>query len=96
MFDDLRASINAPRIRAAAEDILHTSHLKEDITRPPLGKMWPYDFLKHHREFFKSRRNLKEVGRGASENRGDGCYANAIEAYSIQPPDIYNMDKPGF
>jgi hypothetical protein len=101
MFDDLHASLDAPRIQAAAEDILRCSHIEDNIIPRPLGKMWAYDFLKRHEEFFKSRRHLKELDRGISENPGDirwwfGCYTNVIEAYGIQPQDIYNMDETGF
>jgi hypothetical protein len=101
MFDDLRASLDAPRIQSAAEEIHRCSHVEDDIIPRPLGKMRAYDFLKRHKEFLKARRDTKEVDRCASENPSDvrwwmGCYLNAVETYGIQPRDIYNMDETSF
>jgi hypothetical protein len=100
-FDSLMASLDAPRIQIAAQDILNCRFNEDDSTPKPLSKMWAYNFLKRHPELKQRARELKEINRGISEDPGDirwwmGCYTNVIEAYGIQPRDIYNMDETGF
>jgi hypothetical protein len=53
------------------------------------------------KDFFKARRSLKDYKRGEAEDPAvvSDWYArlrNTIDAYGIQPLDIYNMDETGF